>query len=293
MAFTLWLTGLPCSGKTSIAKELLKVIDAQHLDGDIVRKSLTKDLGFSVKDRTENIRRVSIVCNMLNSAGINTIATFVSPTNKIRNMAKRNIKPFPFVLVYVKCSVEECERRDVKGMYAKAHKDEIPMFTGVSAPYEEPKYPNIIIDTEHKTKEQNVNTIVRTLERMALIGERYTLFIGRFSPPHKGHKYLFDSILNNGGRICIAVRDTPLSTKDPLTAEQRKKLIEALYPNNPNVKIIIVPDINEVCVGRKVGYKIMAVPEKIRTISATKIRKEGKFDDIPEEIIPLLKEYLK
>lgn len=293
MAFTLWLTGLPSSGKTTIAKELLKVIDAQHLDGDIVRKALTKDLGFSIEDRTENIRRVSIVCNMLNSAGKNVIATFISPTEKIRNVAKKNIKPYPLILVYVRCPLKECIKRDVKGMYKKAMRGEIKQFTGISAPYEYPTNPDIIVDTYEQTVEECISTILRTLEKRGLIRERYTLFIGRWSPPHKGHKYLFDSVLNNNGKICIAIRNTPISEKNPYTADQRKQLLMALYPNNPNVKIIIIPDINEVCIGRKVGYRIMAVPEKIRTISATKIRKENRFVDVPEEIIPILKRFIK
>lgn len=283
MAFTLWLTGLPSSGKTTIAKELLKVIDAQHLDGDVIRKALTKDLGFSIKDRTENIRRVSIVCNLLNSAEKNVVATFISPTGKIRNMAKEHIKPYPFILIYVKCSLEECIRRDVKGMYARALKGEIKQFTGISAPYVEPKNPDLIVDAENWTLDKCVSEIRRLLERKGLIKSQFTFFIGRWSPPHKGHKYLWDSVLNNGGKVCIAIRDTPVTPKNPLTVEQRKFLLRKLYPNNPNVKVIVIPDINEVCVGRRVGYRIMSVPEKIRTISATKIRK-GQSLDVPDEI---------
>jgi len=283
MTFTLWLTGLPCSGKTTIAKELLKIIDVQHLDGDVVRKALTKDLGFTIRDRTENIRRVSIVCNMLNTANINAVATFVSPTNRIRNMAKNNVQPYPFVLIYVKCSLEECIRRDVKGMYAKAMKGEIKRFTGISAPYEEPANPDLVVDAENWTLEKCISEIRRLLERKGLIRSQFTFFIGRWSPPHKGHKYLWDSVLNNGGKVCIAIRDTPVTSKNPLTVEERKFLLRKLYPDNPNVKIIVIPDINEVCVGRKVGYRIMSVPEKIRTISATKIRK-GQFLDVPDEI---------
>jgi len=123
------------------------------------------------------------------------------------------------------------------------------------------------------------------------MSKKWTLFIGRFSPPHKAHKYLFDSVLNNGGKVVVALRDTSISEKDPLTIEQRKFLIEKLYQGNPRVKVIVIPDVEEVCVGRKVGYRIMAVPEKIRVISATKVRK-GKYDDVPEEIRDLVKEML-
>lgn len=297
MSFTLWLTGLPCSGKTTIAKELLKVLNAQHLDGDIVRKSLSKDLGFSLEDRYENLRRVSIVCKMLNDSGTNVIASFISPTKDLRKMISRNIekssKKKQFIEVYVKCSLKECIKRDTKGMYQKALKGEIPMFTGISAPFEEPDNPDITVDTEKLTLEEVVNKILSFLQEKEFIKPRYSLFVGRFSPPHKGHKYLFDSVLNNGGKILIAVRDTPLSEEDPLTAEQRLKLLNKLYEGNPNVRTLIIPDINEVCIGRNVGYKIMAVPERIRIISATKIRKKQKFSDVPEEIVPLLKRMLK
>lgn len=291
MSFTLWLTGLPCSGKTTLAKELLKVLDAVHLDGDIVRKSLTKDLGYSPEDRTENLRRVSIVARMLNDSGKDVIASFVSPREKMRKMIRKNIGKENLILVYLKCSLKECIRRDVKGLYKKAVAGEIPMFTGISAPYEEPKA-DIEIDTEKETLEESVNKILSFLEKKDLIKPRSTLFIGRFSPPHKAHKYLFDTILNNGGKIVIAIRDTPISKKDPLSVKQRKRLLRKLYPRNPNVKIIVIPDITEVCVGRKVGYKIMAVPERIRIISATKVRK-GKLDDVPEEIREELKEMLR
>jgi len=292
MVFTLWLTGLPSSGKTTIAKELCKLIEAIHLDGNIIRKSLSKDLKFSLKDREENIRRVSSVCKVLNNSGYNVIASFVSPTEKIREIAKTNISPYPFVLVYVKCSVEECEKRDLKGLYQKAKKGEIKDFTGVSSPFEEPKNPDLEVDTEKDELDEPVNKILRFLEKKALITLRRTMFIGRFSPPHKGHKYLFDSVLNNGGSIVIAIRDTPLSKENPLTAEERKVLIEKLYPNNPRVKVIVIPDISEVCIGRKVGYRIMEVPERIRIISATKIRK-GKLSDIPKEIRKEVKEILE
>lgn len=292
MAFTLWFTGLPGSGKTTIAKEILKTIDAQLLDGDLFRKNMSKDLGFSREDRRENLRRASLVCKFLNESGTNVIAAFASPRIKMRELIKKNIGSESFLLVYVKCSVEECIRRDPKGLYKKALKGEIPMFTGISAPYEEPKDPDLILNTEKETIKESVNKTLRFLERKGLGENKSTLFIGRFSPPHLGHKYLFDSVLDNGGRIVIAIRNTPITEKDPLTAEERKKLLKTLYPNNSKVKIIIIPDIKEVCVGRKVGYKIFGVPEKIKKISATKVR-EGEFEHIPIEIRELVKKMLK
>jgi len=270
----------------------LKTIDAYHLDGDVVRKGLTSDLGFTNKDRTENIRRISHVCKILNNKGINVIASFISPTEKIRSMAKENVKPYRFILVHVNCSLEICIARDPKGLYKKALAGEISKFTGISAPYEEPKKPDVILNTDTEKIAQSTSKVLKFLEQERLIEGKHILFIGRWSPPHKAHKYLFDSVLNNGGRMCIAIRDTPISDKDPFTVEQRKQLLRKLYPNNPKVKIVAIPDINEVCVGRRVGYRIMAVPEKIRVVSATKVRK-GKFDDVPEEIRDLVEKFIK
>lgn len=290
--FTLWLTGLPCSGKTTIISELLKTINAARIEGDMIRQSLSKDLGFSKEDRAENLRRAAILAKIFNEFGVNVIAGFVSPYEDIRKRVKRIVEESGrFILVYVKCSIEECMRRDVKGMYSKAKKGLIPNFTGYSDPYEEPENPDIVVDTEKETVSESVNKILDFLTKEGIIKQKSTLFIGRFSPFHKGHKYIFDSVLNNGGKIVVAIRDTPVDENNPYTAEQRKKMIETVYSGNPNVKVIIIPDIHKVCVGRDVGYEIMAVPENVRIISATKIRKYSAYENIPEEIVDLVKQF--
>jgi len=300
MAYTLWLTGLPCSGKTTIAKELVKKIDAYHINGDEARRALTKDLGFSEEDRYENLRRVAEVCRILNKAGVDVVATFISPTEQARGMVKDIIEGYSdFILVHIKCPLEVCENRDVKGMYAKARRGEIKEFTGVSAPYEDPKNPDLVVGTSSETIDQSVNEILNYLRNENILkeeGGKYTLFIGRYSPPHKGHKYLFDTVLNPGGRVAIAVRETPLSKQDPLTVEQRLLLLNTLYKEetkgwNPRVRIFSIPNIDEVCVGRGLGYRIAAVPDKIREVSATEVRK-GKWDDMPEEIRELVEKFM-
>ena len=164
---TLWLTGLPCSGKTTLAKRLKEELDnrgykAVSLDGDDVRGKLNEDLGFSAKDRNENLRRIAHVAKLFNENGNFVIASFVSPTNAYRKMAKEIIGNFK--LVYVKCSVETCEKRDVKGMYKKARTGEIKDFTGVSAPFEEPKDADIVVDTEKNDLETCVNAILTNLK---------------------------------------------------------------------------------------------------------------------------------
>lgn len=160
---TLWLTGLPCSGKTTIAKRLKKELNnlgyrIVHLDGDAVRDTLNNDLGFSDADRKENLRRIAHVAKLFNENGNFVIASFVSPTERLRKMIKEIITNFK--MIYVKCGVGTCEKRDVKGMYKKAKNGEIPDFTGVSAVFEEPKDADITIDTEKKDLETCVNDIL-------------------------------------------------------------------------------------------------------------------------------------
>lgn len=163
---TLWLTGLPCAGKTTLAKRLKEELDNKgynttHLDGDDVRGQLNEDLGFSKEDRTENLRRVAHVARLFNRSGIFVIASFVSPTNEMREMIKNIVGNFK--LVYVKCDIGVCEERDTKGMYRRARLGEIPEFTGISAPFEEPNNTDIIVDTEKKSVEVSVKTILDEL----------------------------------------------------------------------------------------------------------------------------------
>ena len=291
MTYTIWLTGLPCSGKTTIAKELEKTLDIVRVDGDIIRKSLNKDLGFSLEDRKENIRRVANVCKMLNDSGKNVVASFVSPTAEIRTIAHNIIHPHRFIEVFVKASVASCIRRDCKGMYKKAIDGIIKDFTGVSAPYQEPLMPYVTLETDKETLEESTNKLLSFLQKTNVIKPPRTMFIGRYSPPSVAHKYLFDTVLNNGGWVTIAIRDTPISTKNPIDLKTRIRLWKKIYQNNPRVTVIEIPDIDTVCVGRRVGYAIVQVPTDIHKISATNIR-GGKYDDIPEEIRDEVEEIL-
>lgn len=285
---------MPSAGKTTIGKILSKRLEAVLLDGDVFRKSISKGLGYSKEDRIDNLRRAANVAKFLNDSGFNVVACFIAPYEEIRNEIRSTIeRDNKFILIFAKCPLQECIRRDVKELYSKAMKGEIQNLTGYSAPYEEPKNPDVILETDKETVEESVNKILRFLDKENIWKIKATLFIGRFSPPHKGHKYIFDSVLNTGGKIVIAVRDTPVNEENPYTTSQRKKMLEKLYENNSNVRIIIIPDIDAVCVGRRVGYRIMKVPESIERISATKIRKKNKYDDVPEEIVDLVKEFDK
>lgn len=165
---TVWFTGLPCSGKTTIADKLALIIkekgkNVERLDGDIVRKGLTRDLGFSKEDRDMNIERVTFVAKLLTRNNVVVLATFVSPYIARRQKTREEIGEY--IEVYVKASLEECIKRDVKGMYKKALAGEIKNFTGIDDPYEAPPSPEIIVDTDVESVDESVEKVLKYLEK--------------------------------------------------------------------------------------------------------------------------------
>ena len=165
---TVWFTGLPCSGKTTIADRLAEILKergekVERLDGDIVRKDLTSDLGFSKEDRAENIKRVTFVAKLLTRNDVKVLATFVSPYIDRRQKTRDEIGEF--MLVYVRTPIEECIKRDVKGMYKKALAGEIKGFTGIDDPYEEPVSPELIVDTDKESVEESVQKVIAEMEK--------------------------------------------------------------------------------------------------------------------------------
>jgi len=170
--FTLWFTGLACSGKSvladAVAEELRKRgMKVERLDGDIVRKSLTRDLGYSDEDRRMNIERVTFVAKLLTRNGVAVLASFISPFNDIREYSRKEIGEY--ILVYVKCSLEVCEERDIKGMYAKARAGKIKEFTGIDSPFEVPDSADIIVETDKQTVEESKQIIIEALNDMGYI----------------------------------------------------------------------------------------------------------------------------
>ena len=157
-----WFTGLSGSGKSSIAIALERELHKRGLlcrilDGDNIRSGINNNLGFTEADRIENIRRIAEVSKLFVDTGIITIAAFISPSNDIREMAANIIGKDDFLEVYVSTPIEECERRDVKGLYAKARRGEIKNFTGISAPFEAPAHPALTLDTSALRLEESVN----------------------------------------------------------------------------------------------------------------------------------------
>ena len=171
---TMWLTGLSGSGKSTIAVELEHaLIENKHqayiLDGDNIRHGLNNNLSFSPEDRTENIRRIGEVAKLFTEANIITIAAFVSPYREDRDNVRKLLGHGEFVEIYVKCSLEVCETRDTKGLYKKARAGEVKDFTGISAPYEEPVKPELIVDSSTLSVEESAREILNYLEEKGYV----------------------------------------------------------------------------------------------------------------------------
>lgn len=170
-SFVLWFTGLSGSGKSTIANKVEAALFEKNkqvysLDGDNIRSGINKGLGFTKEDRYENLRRIAEVAKLFVDAGHITVAAFVSPTYKDRDLVKNIIGEKDFIEVFVDTSLEECERRDVKGLYKKARAGEIKNFTGIDAPYDAPKKPDIHIKTEEKTVDQAVEEILNYINTL-------------------------------------------------------------------------------------------------------------------------------
>ena len=169
-SYLIWFTGLSGSGKSTLANLVeialhQKGISTYILDGDNVRQGINKDLTFSPEDRTENIRRIAEISNLMLEAGVVTLAAFVSPYIKDREEVKHIVGADNFIEIYVNTSIEECERRDVKGLYKKARKGEIKNMTGISSPYESPVNPDLEVVTDGQSVEENVDQILKLLSK--------------------------------------------------------------------------------------------------------------------------------
>lgn len=173
--FTVWFTGLPCSGKTTLSQQLAARLRSlayrvELLDGEEVRCHLSEGLGFSRKDRGLNISRIGYVCHLLSRNGVIAIAAAVSPYRDAREAVRKQIHRF--VEVYVKCPLEVCLARDVKGMYRKALAGEISQFTGITDPYEEPIRPEVIVETDTQSPEESISVILGRLVSLGYVSRK-------------------------------------------------------------------------------------------------------------------------
>lgn len=263
-----WLTGLPCSGKTTIAKELAKNIHAEILDGDDIRKIIKND-DFSLEGRKNHMMSVAEFASILSKYN-NVIVSLVSPIKSVREEIK---KRYPNLTeVYIYADIETCKKRDVKGMYKLALEGKIKNFTGVNDIYEEP---DKNLTTTVDTTKNNVSDCVNEILKKHHTPNKFSLFIGRWQPLHKGHLALFDKMRQEGRQILIGVRNTGIDEQNPYSVEER---IEMIKKQVPDAKFVVLPDIEAVCYGRKVGYEIKEIKlgDELEKISATEIRKTLK-----------------
>ena len=174
--FVVWFTGLPGSGKSTIANGVAEELRKEGyrvevLDGDWIRKTINPDAGFTREQRRIHLRRVAWIARLLARNGVVVLCSFVSPYREVRAEIRSIVEEegIPFIEVFVKCSLEECIRRDPKGLYKKALRGEIQHFTGISDPYEEPENPDIVIDTEHDSIEMNIKKVLAKLRELQLL----------------------------------------------------------------------------------------------------------------------------
>lgn len=264
-----WLTGLPCSGKTTIAKELARNIHAEILDGDDIRK-IIKNVDFSHEGRKNHMLSVAEFAFILSKYN-NVVVSLVSPIKDVREEIK---KRYPNLTeIYIYADIDTCKKRDVKGMYKKAIAGEIKNFTGIDGVYQEP---DINLTTTVDTTKMNVQDCIKKILRKHHISQKYCLFIGRWQPLHQGHLALFNKMRKEGKQILIGIRNTGIDEQNPYSVEERIKMIKKQVPD---AEVVVLPDIEAICYGRKVGYEIREIKldENVEKISATEIRKNQKI----------------
>ena len=296
MNFTLWMTGLSGSGKSTIAERFKKENpDTVVLDGDVIRRGLCSDLGFSDVDRGENMRRLIELCKLFNDNGKNVITAFISPFESWRQEAKERIENCFTVLC--DSDLETCEVRDVKGLYAKARSGRIEFFTGISSLYEFSANADLILDTGRESVDDTMATLhgfirgIQDADDGKVKGSTYwtnvdqqtphMVFVGRLCPLHSGHTWIIEQMRkkNPAMPVVIFVRDTKF---DEINAIDRAEIVvQWMKHNKIDGSVVVIPDIEGIYYGRGVGYNVeeLCPPDDIRVISATAIREKIKNGD--------------
>lgn len=271
MAKCYWFTGLPCSGKTTLAKEMLKRIDAEWFDGDEVRNTPLTTEGFSSWERERHLLRLAYISKILVNRNINVIVSCITPIESVRCKI-RGILGDKLKEIYLSASKEVCEKRDVKGMWKIARNGLIKDFTGVSSGYDVPLSPDLILDTEKLSIEVCVNKILKQDKKDIVV------FVGRFQPFHQGHKQIIQNELDEGKKVCVVVKFTKTDKDNPYVPKEIKEMIRDEFGDK--VEVWDLPNFTDFIYGRKVGYNIRQVrlSEDLEKISATKIR-EGNRDE--------------
>jgi len=283
MSSVIWLTGLSGSGKSTIAEALqTRLGPAFIIDGDTLRKGLCQDLGYSVQDRKEHVRRVAELAKLLASSGTTVIVALISPDKAARRSARSSIEgaAIPFYQVFVDAPLEVCEERNVKGLYQRARAGEITQFTGIDAPYDVPQHPDLQCDTANESIQASVDSIQAMLGA-ADAQSPHLCFVGRWTPFHRGHWIIMEKAMAEepDRPVLVLVRDTSF---DLWSASYRKRMLEASFKEmGVPASVVIIPDISSVNWGRGVGWtpREIEVEADIAGISATDLRARMQAGD--------------
>ncbi len=265
----IWLTGLSGAGKTTIAMAAAERYGCEVLDGDTIRDFFSNH-DFSHEGRKRHLLGIARMAKMI-SKHTHVVCSFITPYEDVREEIL-GILPDNAIMAHVSTSLELCEERDAKGLYAKARTGEISNFTGISDPFDEPKCAHISLDSsgdEGKTVNDLVDRLAPFFEK-----PRAVLLPGRWQPLHVGHEWLIQRELDQGKRVVVGVRDTPITEADPFSADLRKRMIEHRYEAE-DVEAWIMPDIEAISYGRKVGYEVREtddIPPEVFEVSATGVR---------------------
>ncbi len=276
----IWMTGLSGAGKTTIAMAASKRYGCEVLDGDTIR-DFFQNSDFTREGRERHLLGVARMANMI-SKHTPVICSFITPYESTRRKIME-ILPDGSIMAHVSTSLEVCENRDVKGLYAKARSGEIKNFTGISDPFEFPECADLSLESNGdagKGVDDMVEVLAQYFERPKAV-----LLPGRWQPLHVGHEWLIQQELDKGKRVVVGVRDTPITDSDPYPAELRKRMIEHRY-RGEDVEAWIMPDIEGISYGRKVGYEVREaedIPAAVFEVSATGVRK-GARGNVSEKV---------
>lgn len=265
----IWLTGLSGAGKTTIAMAAAERYGCEVLDGDTIRDFFSNH-DFSHEGRKRHLLGIARMAKMI-SKHTHVVCSFITPYEDVREEILE-ILPDNAIMVHVSTSLELCEERDAKGLYAKARSGQISNFTGISDPFDEPKCAHISLNSsgeEGKSVDDLVDQLAHYFEK-----SRAVLLPGRWQPLHLGHEWLIQRELDQGKRVVVGIRDTPVSEADPFSADMRKRMIEHRYEGE-DVEAWIMPDIEAISYGRKVGYDVREtddIPPEVFEVSATGVR---------------------
>ena len=279
-----WFTGLSGAGKTTIAMAAADRFGCEVLDGDTIRDFFS-NTDFSREGRERHLLGVARMAKMI-SKHTNVICSFITPYEDVR-LKILDILPENAVMVHISTSLEVCEDRDVKGLYAKARSGEIANFTGVTDPFDSPECAHLTLDSsgeEGKSVDDLVDQLSHLFERPKAV-----LLPGRWQPLHVGHEWLIQRELDQGNRVVVGIRDTPVTESDPYSAGMRKRMIEHRYEGE-DVEAWIMPDIVAISYGRKVGYELREaddIPPEVFAVSATGVR-GGNRANVSEKVMEFM-----